>query len=231
MPRRRGPPHWPSTPPQPGKCRRWPTGAGVAGKFTLHIREELEIHYTSSLDIISSVIGVVLVTRTKGEPVTLAVGRGIPKTGVLRYLHRLVVAFLLLAKLLPKFVNQSVSSSLTLTSGVKAHKPQPGWSVMVAAGAAAEGLTRGLAVDLSPLRVNAVFPGAVHTELFRNISEDHLPSVLDKFKQSSITGTVGKPEEAAEAYLQCMKNSFRWLQILPCYHLLSAHGVSLPQEI
>lgn len=127
-----------------------------------------------------------------------------------------VAAPTMLAKLLPRFVRQSGSSSLTLTSGVTAHKPQPGWSIMIAAAGAVEALTRGLALDLSPLRVNAVSPGAVHTELFSDIPEDRLPSVLDKFRHESITGTVGKPEEVAEAYIQCMKNSFMTGAIIPC---------------
>lgn len=119
-----------------------------------------------------------------------------------------VVAPTILAKLLPKFVKPSVSSSLTLTSGVSQLKPPPGWAIMVAAGAAVEGLTRGLAVDLSPVRVNAVSPGAVHTELFKDIPQDRLQSVLDQFKEESVTKTVGTPEEVAEAYIYCMKTDF-----------------------
>ncbi|EEY18882.1 short-chain dehydrogenase [Verticillium alfalfae VaMs.102] len=119
-----------------------------------------------------------------------------------------VVAPIILAKLLPLYTHQSAASSLTLTSGVTTNRPTPGWALLVSAGAAVEGLARGLAVDLKPLRVNVVSPGAVHTELFADIPEERLQSVLDTFKTNSLTDTVGTPGELAEAYLYCMKNTF-----------------------
>lgn len=54
--------------------------------------------------------------------------------------------------------------SLTLTTGTVAYKPHKGWSVASAMGGATESLTRGLAVDLAPIRVNAVCPGTSQLE-------------------------------------------------------------------
>lgn len=119
-----------------------------------------------------------------------------------------VVAPMILARLLPRYIHQTAASSFTLTGGVSSQRPPPGWSIMVSSGAAVEGLARGLAVDLKPLRVNVVALGAVHTEIFSGIAADGLQAVLNKFKKESLTNTVGTPEEAAEAYLYCMKNSF-----------------------
>ena len=47
-------------------------------------------------------------------------------------------------------------------------KPIPGVSVGISATGAIDAFTRGLAVDLAPIRVNSVFPGLVDTEV--NIS-------------------------------------------------------------
>ena len=99
------------------------------------------------------------------------------------------------------------ANSLTLTSGVAGVMPPPGWAVMASVCSAVEGLARGLAVDLKPIRVNVVRPGAVHTELFGQFG-DQLPMYVEMFKSNSLTGTVGKPEDLADAYLHFMKDSF-----------------------
>lgn len=121
---------------------------------------------------------------------------------------------LVLAKLLSSltYFNHSVSSSITFTGGTNTEKPSPGWSVVAAVGGALEGLVRGLAVDLKPTRVNLVSPGAVQTELFESIraeqGEEQLARVLEGFKKRTLTGTVGRPEDVAEAYLYFMRDRF-----------------------
>ncbi|KAL6900389.1 NAD(P)-binding protein [Trichoderma evansii] len=115
---------------------------------------------------------------------------------------------IIVAKHLPKYINSSVQSSLTLTGGTNTHRPLPNWSIVAAGGGAGEGLTRGLAVDLRPVRVNSVMLGAIHTELFGMFPPEQLEPILQKFRDEAITGTVATPEEAAEAYIYSMKDSF-----------------------
>ncbi len=107
-------------------------------------------------------------------------------------------------------MRSSPASSLTLTGGVTGSKPLPNWSVTAAYAAAKEGLTRGLAVELAPIRVNCVAPGAVHTELFQRMSggnQEKLEGMLGLFKSKSLTKTVGKPEDIAESYLGIMRDA------------------------
>jgi NAD(P)-dependent dehydrogenase (short-subunit alcohol dehydrogenase family) len=59
-----------------------------------------------------------------------------------------------------------VKESITTTSGTSALKPIPGMAVSAGQGGAAISSTRGLALDLAPLRVNCVVPGLVDTELW-----------------------------------------------------------------
>jgi NAD(P)-dependent dehydrogenase (short-subunit alcohol dehydrogenase family) len=113
-----------------------------------------------------------------------------------------------LAKHLPKYIHQSVESSFTLTGGSASWRPTKAFAIIAGYGAGIEGLARGFAVALKPVRVNTVQPGAVHTELFGGIPEANLAAVLESFKKESITGTVGRPEEVAEAYMYLMKDSF-----------------------
>ena len=44
-------------------------------------------------------------------------------------------------------------------------KPQPGWPMVVSLLGSLDALTRGLAIDLAPVRVNSVCPGVVDTEV------------------------------------------------------------------
>lgn len=115
---------------------------------------------------------------------------------------------LMLAKHLPRYMELSPTSSLTLTGGIRSHKPAPGWAMMSGWGCAVEGLVRGLALDLKSLRVNMVAPGPVHTELFSSIPPERLPAVLDKFRAQSTTGTVGSPGDLAMSYIYLMQDQF-----------------------
>lgn len=57
-------------------------------------------------------------------------------------------------------------------------KPAPGWAVVTAVCCAIDGLARGLALDLAPVRVNVVHPGAVKTEWFDMFPAEQLEGVL-----------------------------------------------------
>ncbi|GJN76458.1 dehyrdogenase/reductase domain-containing protein [Purpureocillium lilacinum] len=118
------------------------------------------------------------------------------------------VGSVMLAKHLPKYINISVRSSFTLTSGTNAWRPAPDWAVIAAGGGASEAFARGCAISLRPVRVNCIMVGAVKTELFDSIPKERMDAVLESMRKEGITGTVGRPEEVAEAYLYCMKDTF-----------------------
>ncbi|GME47519.1 short-chain dehydrogenase [Neofusicoccum parvum] len=108
---------------------------------------------------------------------------------------------LLLAKLAPHYLKPGHQSSLTLTTGMGGEKPFPNWSLVAGYLTGLQGLTRNLALDLEPIRVNLVSPGVVDTPL-------HGPGgVPDEMKGSTALGKVGAPEEAAEVYLYFMKDT------------------------
>ncbi|KAF4333254.1 short-chain dehydrogenase [Fusarium beomiforme] len=108
---------------------------------------------------------------------------------------------LLLAKFAQRHLKPTYQSSFTLTSGAGGIKPFPGWSLMAGYLSGLQGLTRNLALDLKPLRVNLVSPGVVDTPL-------HGPAgVTDEMKAHTTLDKVGLPEEVAEAYLYFMKDT------------------------
>jgi len=103
--------------------------------------------------------------------------------------------------------------SYTFTNGMLAHRPMRGMPIVSASAMAAEGLALGLAVDLAPVRVNCVCPGLIETELFARYGEAR-HEMLKAMAQRQLIQRPGTPEEAAEAYLTCMRNTFMTGQIL-----------------
>jgi NAD(P)-dependent dehydrogenase (short-subunit alcohol dehydrogenase family) len=98
--------------------------------------------------------------------------------------------------------------SVVLTSSTIAVRPPAGAALMAAGAAAIEGLTRGLAVELAPLRVNAVRPGTVHTPLWDAAPEPQRSARLGALAERTITKTVGEPDQIAAAHLYLMDNRF-----------------------
>jgi NAD(P)-dependent dehydrogenase (short-subunit alcohol dehydrogenase family) len=98
--------------------------------------------------------------------------------------------------------------SIVLTSSTIAVRPPAGAALVAAGAAAIEGLTRGLAVELAPVRVNAVRPGAVHTPLWDAVPEPRRSALLSALAERTITKTVGQPGQIAAAHLYLMDNRF-----------------------
>ncbi|KAL1979261.1 hypothetical protein VTN96DRAFT_6337 [Rasamsonia emersonii] len=113
------------------------------------------------------------------------------------------VAPLLVAKLAPRFLKPSYTSSLILTSGSVSQKPLPNWSVVASYASGLDGMTRNLALDLKPLRVNLVIPGAVDTELWGENRE----KLVAEMAKTAFLGKVATAEEVAEAYIYLMKDT------------------------
>jgi NAD(P)-dependent dehydrogenase (short-subunit alcohol dehydrogenase family) len=126
----------------------------------------------------------------------------IHKAGQIRF-----AAPLLVAKIGSKYLNQDSSSSIVLTTGSVAENPIPNWSVVAGYAAALHGLTRNLAIDLKPIRVNLVSPGGLQTELWKDMNEGAKAKMYEGWAKTNPTGHAGTPEEVAEAYLWLMKDS------------------------
>lgn len=105
---------------------------------------------------------------------------------------------------------KSPESSITITSGNVAFRPMKGWGATLSGvGCAVEGLTRGLAVDLSPIRVNCIAPGAVpETDVWSGMSEEQMAEIVEGLKKKSLTGRVGRVEDIAEGYVYLLKAKF-----------------------
>jgi NAD(P)-dependent dehydrogenase (short-subunit alcohol dehydrogenase family) len=77
-----------------------------------------------------------------------------------------------------------------------------------------EHLTRGLAVDLAPIRVNAVCPGAIRTDVWNAIPSDDREARMKQMTERLPIARIGEPNEVAEAYLYLMKAGYTTGQVL-----------------
>jgi NAD(P)-dependent dehydrogenase (short-subunit alcohol dehydrogenase family) len=109
-------------------------------------------------------------------------------------------------KYAPKYMVSSKSSSITLTTGTQSKKPSI-WLAPAVAGSV-EGLMKGLAITLGPIRVNAVSPGFILTELTDRLPREMKDGAIEKYTRQSLTNDIGYPEDTAEAYLYLMKDYF-----------------------
>ena len=97
--------------------------------------------------------------------------------------------------------------SITFMSGAAAIRPIRGASVATASCAAVESFARALAVDLAPIRVNAIQPGLIDTPFLDTLGERRNAFIAEYSKRLPV-GRPGRPEEVADAVLFLMKNGF-----------------------
>jgi len=98
--------------------------------------------------------------------------------------------------------------SLTLVSGFLSVRPRPNSAIVSAANAALEALSRALALELAPLRVNCVSPGIIDTPIRAAMPEEARKEMLAKTAASLPIGRVGLGEDVAHQIMACMTNGF-----------------------
>jgi NAD(P)-dependent dehydrogenase (short-subunit alcohol dehydrogenase family) len=104
--------------------------------------------------------------------------------------------------------------SVTLTNGVAGLRPHKGWTLAASICGAMEALTRALAVELAPIRVNAVCPGVVRTELWNDMTESDRDALYRNVAQNLPVGRVGEPEDLAHAYVYLMQEGYSTGQVI-----------------
>jgi NAD(P)-dependent dehydrogenase (short-subunit alcohol dehydrogenase family) len=98
--------------------------------------------------------------------------------------------------------------SIVLTTGVAGQRPHKGWVVAASVCGTIEALTRALALELAPIRVNAVSPGVVRTNLWQGMTVEEREHLYKSVGNSLPVGRVGEPHDIAQAYLFLMQEGF-----------------------
>jgi NAD(P)-dependent dehydrogenase (short-subunit alcohol dehydrogenase family) len=102
----------------------------------------------------------------------------------------------------------SAGGSLTLVSGFLSVRPRPNSAIVGAANGALESLARSLALELAPVRVNAVSPGIIDTPIRAAMPEAARKDMLAKTAAALPVGRVGTGEDIARQILAFMTIGF-----------------------
>jgi len=92
-----------------------------------------------------------------------------------------------------------VTGSITFVSAASARAALPGTAVLAAANGAVERMVGPLAVELAPVRVNAVSPGVIDTPWWSFLPAEQRAAQFAVFAESLPTGRVGTAEDVAQA--------------------------------
>ncbi|PSU36256.1 SDR family oxidoreductase [Photobacterium lutimaris] len=100
------------------------------------------------------------------------------------------------------------NGSITLTTGMLSRKVVANTYTKTAINAALEAVTKVLAKELSPIRVNAVSPGLTMTTAYKNMDEIVRNAMYERAKSNLPAGKVGEALDVAQAYFMAITNQY-----------------------
>lgn len=104
--------------------------------------------------------------------------------------------------------------SITLISGLLASRPVVGMSAVAAAIGGIEAMTRALALELAPIRINAIAPGYIDTPMLRAALNDQYEGVVKAHSATLPMQRIGTAEETARAIVFLMTSGYITGEIL-----------------
>jgi NAD(P)-dependent dehydrogenase (short-subunit alcohol dehydrogenase family) len=117
-----------------------------------------------------------------------------------------VIGPAMLAKHFAPQINEG--GSIVLFSGVNAFKVNVGYLGVAITNGAVDFLTRSLAVELAPIRVNAVSPGVIDTGAWDSLGEDGKRDYFAHISDTNPARRIGTVDDVAEAVLFALTNTF-----------------------
>jgi NAD(P)-dependent dehydrogenase (short-subunit alcohol dehydrogenase family) len=99
--------------------------------------------------------------------------------------------------------------SITVTSGNLSSRPRPGTPILTARLSTVEALVPALALELAPVRVNAVTPGLINTPLLHTAYGAERDTLV-KNKPAILPGRrIDTADEVAQVVLMLMSNDYQ----------------------
>ncbi|GES28434.1 SDR family oxidoreductase [Streptomyces angustmyceticus] len=98
--------------------------------------------------------------------------------------------------------------SIVLMAGAAGARPPAAAPAYAACNAAVEGLGRGLAVELAPVRVNVVSPGTIDGNLWAHRPEEDREAAFAQYRRDTVLHRLGTEDEIAQAVLFLFGNGF-----------------------
>jgi NAD(P)-dependent dehydrogenase (short-subunit alcohol dehydrogenase family) len=98
--------------------------------------------------------------------------------------------------------------SITFLTGGIAARSKVGMTAVTSTFAAVEALTRSLALELGPVRVNAIRPGFIDTDLWNFLSTTDAADVREKVRANFPARRIGRPADVGHAAVFLMTNPY-----------------------
>jgi NAD(P)-dependent dehydrogenase (short-subunit alcohol dehydrogenase family) len=117
-----------------------------------------------------------------------------------------VIGPAMLAKYPAPQINEG--GSIVLFSGVNAFKVNIGYLGVAVTNGAVDFLSRSLAVELAPIRVNAISPGVIDTGAWDSLGEDGKRDYFAHISDTNPTRRIGTVHDVADAVLFALTNTF-----------------------
>ena len=106
--------------------------------------------------------------------------------------------------------------SVTIVSAASARAAFPGTAALAAANGALEAIVAPLAVELAPLRVNAVSPGIIDTHWWAGMPEDQRREYFDAAAAITPVRRIGRAADVADAIAYLAGATFVTGTVLEC---------------
>jgi len=110
--------------------------------------------------------------------------------------------------LMIKLLAPRITRSITLFSGLTSRRPYAGIGVGAALAAGLEGLTRALALELSPVRVNVIVPGMIDTPMLDQALGANKAQIWAETERKLPARHIASADDAAQAVLFLMTNPY-----------------------
>ncbi|AWS43901.1 SDR family oxidoreductase [Streptosporangium sp. 'caverna'] len=98
--------------------------------------------------------------------------------------------------------------SFVIFSGVAAFKPVVGYLGVAITNGAVDFLARSLALELGPIRVNAISPGVIDTGIWDSLGEEGKRAYFDDLRARNPARRIGTVQDIADAVLYAMTSPF-----------------------
>jgi NAD(P)-dependent dehydrogenase (short-subunit alcohol dehydrogenase family) len=128
------------------------------------------------------------------------------RDAVRRSLDTKVIGPLMLARAFKDQINEG--GSILIFSGVAAFKVEAGTLAVAITNGAADTLTRSLAVELAPIRVNAISPGIIDTGAWDALGNERKAAMFAEAIARNPAQRIGTADDIAEAALLTLTNTF-----------------------
>jgi NAD(P)-dependent dehydrogenase (short-subunit alcohol dehydrogenase family) len=104
--------------------------------------------------------------------------------------------------------NLSSKGSITFMTGGIAARSKIGMTAVTSTFAAVEALAHSLALELGPIRVNAIRPGFIDTDLWNFLSKTDAADVREKVRKKFPARRIGHPADVGHAAVFLMTNPY-----------------------